>query len=151
MIRINELNKKELETILKNSSSYGNFLDKIGYAKSGNAYKHTKKYLDSIDVDYSFINTPKWSSAEKSVEEVFKKGTSFCNKGLKSKILKYKLLQYECTGVNCGNTGQWLGKSLILQLDHKNGDSSDNRLENLRFLCPNCHSQTETYAGKNKK
>ena len=43
-----------------------------------------------------------------------------------------------------------LDKKLSLQLDHINGINNDHRIENLRFLCPNCHSQTETYAGKNK-
>ena len=42
----------------------------------------------------------------------------------------------------------WNDKKLSLQLDHINGDNSDNRLENLRFLCPNCHTQTETYCSK---
>ena len=45
---------------------------------------------------------------------------------------------------------EWLNQKLILQLDHINGTHDDNRLENLRFLCPNCHSITDTYAGKNK-
>jgi 5-methylcytosine-specific restriction endonuclease McrA len=44
-----------------------------------------------------------------------------------------------------------MGKPLSLHLDHKNGKNNDHRIENLRFLCPNCHSQTATYAGKNKK
>lgn len=48
----------------------------------------------------------------------------------------------------CENIGVWNGKKLSLQLDHINGDHSDNRLENLRFLCPNCHTQTETYCSK---
>jgi hypothetical protein len=47
--------------------------------------------------------------------------------------------------VRCGQGPEWNGKTLVLQLDHENGDCTDNRLENLRFLCPNCHSQTETF------
>ncbi len=45
----------------------------------------------------------------------------------------------------CGQGPEWNGKVLVLQLDHENGDCTDNRLENLRFMCPNCHSQTETF------
>lgn len=51
----------------------------------------------------------------------------------------------------CGNTGVHNGKKLVLQIDHKNGDSRDHRFENIRYLCPNCHSQTETFTGKNTK
>lgn len=43
----------------------------------------------------------------------------------------------------------WNGQPLVLQLEHKNGINNDNRLENLAFICPNCHSQTPTYAGRN--
>ncbi len=53
--------------------------------------------------------------------------------------------------MGCGNKGNHNGKSLSLHLDHKNGVNNDNRLDNLRFLCPNCHSQTETYSGKANK
>lgn len=45
----------------------------------------------------------------------------------------------------------WNGKPLILTLDHRNGISNDHRLENLRWLCPNCNSQTETFCGRRKK
>jgi hypothetical protein len=51
----------------------------------------------------------------------------------------------------CGQLPTWNDKPLVLQLDHKNGDKFDDREENLRFLCPNCHSQTPTFAGRNIK
>lgn len=55
-------------------------------------------------------------------------------------------MEYRCS--ICGNTGEWNSKKLVLQLDHINGIHNDNRIENLRLLCPNCHSQTDTFCGK---
>jgi len=49
----------------------------------------------------------------------------------------------------CGISAQWRGAPLVLEIDHVNGRHNDNRAENLRFLCPNCHSQTETFCGRN--
>jgi 5-methylcytosine-specific restriction endonuclease McrA len=66
---------------------------------------------------------------------------------VKSRLITAGLLQPRCA--ECGIT-TWRGKPLSLELDHINGDKHDNRLENLRLLCPNCHSQTVTYAGRNK-
>lgn len=73
------------------------------------------------------------------------------NSDLNKTTLRKYAIQYipyvcEC----CGNDGEWLGKKISLQLDHINGINNDNRIENLRFLCPNCHSQTDTFGGKNK-
>ena len=65
---------------------------------------------------------------------------------IRSEIIKNKLLPYMCN--ECG-ISEWKGNSLSLHLDHINGINNDNRLDNLRFLCPNCHSQTDTFAGKN--
>jgi len=78
--------------------------------------------------------------------EVFAAGTRRNRGHLKRHLLNagIKLNVCEC----CGLTG-WRGKPISLALHHVNGDRLDNRVENLQFLCPNCHSQTENYAGRN--
>jgi Zn finger protein HypA/HybF involved in hydrogenase expression len=80
---------------------------------------------------------------------VFVENSTYARHNLKRRIIKQKLIPYECE--DCGTGDEWNGKPISLQLEHKNGVHNDNRLENLCFLCPNCHSQSDTYAGKNKK
>lgn len=82
-------------------------------------------------------------------EQVFVENSSYPRHRLKERILKQKLIPYVCT--QCSNTGEWQNRCLVLQLEHKNGKNDDHRIENLEFLCPNCHSQTETYSAKNRK
>jgi hypothetical protein len=67
---------------------------------------------------------------------------------LKGRLIKAQLLENRCQA--CG-LESWLGRPLNMHLDHANGVRNDNRLENLRMLCPNCHSQTPTYSGRNAK
>jgi ribosomal protein L44E len=85
-------------------------------------------------------------------EKVFCENASIARHHVKKKILQQGLIKYECE--ICKNNGTWLGKPLVLLLDHKNGVNNDNRLENLRFICSNCDSQLPTYKnrrGKKKK
>ncbi len=66
---------------------------------------------------------------------------------LKKRILKEKILENKCA--ICGIT-EWNKKTISLQLDHIDGNGHNHKLENLRLICPNCHSQTDTFCGKNK-
>jgi Zn finger protein HypA/HybF involved in hydrogenase expression len=89
----------------------------------------------------------KKSANEIPPDEALVEDSTFTRTHLKTKILKYDLLPYKCA--ICGLYPEWNGQILTLQVDHINGNNKDHRLENLRFLCPNCHSQTPNYAGAN--
>lgn len=80
-------------------------------------------------------------------DEAFVENSSVARHVIKKRIIRDTLLQYNCS--SCGLDPLWNGKMLSLQLDHINGINNDHRLENLRFLCPNCHTQQDTYAAKN--
>ena len=71
------------------------------------------------------------------------------SKHLKDKLIQLKMIDNKCSC--CGNDGTWMGKPLKLQLHHIDGNTSNNSLENLTLLCPNCHSQTDNYCSLNRK
>lgn len=117
----------------------------MGYSPSGGTSKNAlNQAISDLEIDITHFNSsPKFADSE-----IFCQNSKYTYRGkIKRKLLSMGV-PYKCE--LCGNTGSWLGKPLTLQLEHKNGISNDNRLENLCFLCPNCHSQTDTYAGRNK-
>ena len=85
-------------------------------------------------------------SINQAVKKYLKKGTFPAPGWLRKALREYHNIPYECSECRITN---WNGKDIILEVDHINGDHSDNRLKNLRYLCPNCHSQTDTYKGRN--
>lgn len=151
--KIKILSNQELTFLLNNSKSLREVLNKIGYKKTNGSGSYTtlknecKKRKISIPKYESQGNIKKQSKM--SNEKIFCENSTYSRNHLKNKIIKYKLIEYKCT--ECGIENIWNNKKISLQLEHKNGINNDNRLENLCFLCPNCHSQTETYAGKTLK
>ncbi len=127
--------------------------------KEINDYYHSSKEITLRDCQAKFgISTGRWATAvkrgditkkDRSIKHVnlFCENSSSTRATVKERILKENLLEYKCS--LCELTTQWNNKLLVLQLDHINGIHNDHRLENIRWLCPNCHSQTDTYAGKN--
>lgn len=83
------------------------------------------------------------------LDDILNNRVSITPNPLRKRILKAGLLKYQCS--ICLMLPVWCGVTLVLQLDHINGNNKDNRLENLRFLCPNCHSQTPTFVGRHAR
>jgi transposase-like protein len=78
--------------------------------------------------------------------DIFVENSTYSNEFVKTRINKEHLLEYKCQ--KCA-IDMWQGETIVLELDHINGNNRDHRLDNLRYLCPNCHSQTETFRGRN--
>ena len=85
------------------------------------------------------------------LEKILVDGSSYQSFKLKNRLLKVGLLEKRCYMEGCTITDSWNNKLINLRLDHINGKNDDNRLENLRLLCPNCDSQLETFCGRNKR
>lgn len=79
--------------------------------------------------------------------KVFVENSKYSNDLVKQCIAADNMFEYKCS--KCG-IDSWQGEAIVLELDHINGVNCDHRVENLRYMCPNCHSQTDTYKGRNK-
>ena len=146
------VSKEDIAKIVETSKSLSEVMRRLGYtANRGNSFKGLKKYLDECEIDYSRFtkdNPDNFSHPKNELEDILVSGCTYTNMTrLKKRILREGLLGDKCS--ICG-IKEWNGKPLVLQLDHINGDNRDNRIENLRLLCPNCHSQTETFCRKKK-
>lgn len=153
--KIYKLSDEQFVELLKKSSTISEVLFKLGYTVRGNSwgYSQVKRRMDDLNLDYSIfkgksavIKTNKLNNVRK--EDILKENCKHQRIVLRRYVIKNNLIPYKCA--ICGCT-EWQGKTLSLELDHINGINNDNRLENLRFLCPNCHSQTSTYGSRNQQ
>jgi hypothetical protein len=147
--------KEEFECLVRNSSTLTEIIQHFGYKNAGGGYRMVMKRIEVDGIDSKHI--PKGLAANKGrsfysrkftpIKNVLIKDAECSGKVLRGAILRNKLLPYEC--VICGQGPIWREEPLTLILDHINGINNDNRLGNLRFLCPNCNIQTPTYGSKN--
>ena len=148
---IKKYNDEEIRNFLSESYSLWEFCKKIGYKnKSSRTYQVIKQNLSDRNIclkEYPHLYKKLGITSKKSNEDIFHKNSVYDRKDLKRKIIKEGILEYKCS--MCG-ISEWMNKPLSLQLDHINGINNDNRLENLRFLCPNCHTQTPTWGSKKR-
>ena len=145
--------KEILEPIVKNVFTVSDVCRQLGLEPVGGNLGHIKRVINKYNIDISHFtgsagsNRGKISNKRKSASDFLIKS----NKRLKRRELKRSLLEtgrtYICEGCSC--SAEYNNKPITLQIDHINGDRTDHRESNLRFLCPNCHSQTPTFSGRN--
>lgn len=151
------ISKADLTELVKSSISIGEILSKINRSPSGNSYKVIKQLISQYGIDVSHflgkghgkITKANYKFNRIPTEEILVENSTYQTSKLSKRLREDKLLNYRCS--HCGLGDFWNGKEITLHLDHINGVRNDHRLDNLRFLCPNCHSQTETYCGRNAK
>ena len=153
--KIYECTDEQFVNLIKNSANIAEVLFKLGYTVKGNSWGYSQVKQRMTDLNLSSANF-KGKNAyyetnkerEISPDKLFRINCKHTRTVLRRNIIRNNLLPYKCA--ICG-ISKWNNKTLSLELDHINGMNNDNRLENLRFLCPNCHSQTTTYGSRNQQ
>lgn len=149
--KIYKLSDQEFIDLVKSSLNRSEVLFKLGYTTNGNSWGYSQLKQRMLDLNLSgsdFRGALKSSCIPVDPSTLLCKGSKHNRTVLRSYIIRNNLLPYRCA--ICGAI-EWQGKTLSLELDHINGENNDNRIENLRFLCPNCHSQTTTYGARNQQ
>lgn len=145
-------NKEKLQEAIEKTNSTSEALVYLGLRNAGGNFKQFHKYAKQFGLEEKKYNKEKFLSSNqfesKPLEEYLVKDSSLGSSKLKKKVIAAGLLKNICN--ECGIGPEWNNKLLSLQLDHINGIHSDNRIENLRIICPNCHTQTHNFGSKNK-
>lgn len=158
--KIRQLNYEQLKSMVDSSNTWGDMFNQLNMRLAGGNIKTLRQVLQDNNLYEVFI---KRSSEHRNndlsnrriklripLNEILVENSNY--KGtqkLKDRLIKEGLKQDKCEC--CGQEPVWNGNKLVLQLDHINGNHKDNRIENLRVICPNCHTQTETFCGKHNK
>lgn len=149
----------ELREAVKNSISFRAAQIKVGLCGEGGGYKTFKRFITILKIDTSHFlgcghlkgKKHNWTRKIELGDILVENSTYNSNHNLKYKLISEGFLTYKCSNQNCKVSDIWLEQPLVLQLDHINGINNDNRIENLRLLCPNCHSQTTTFCRQKKQ
>ena len=148
---IDSIPLERLKGILKNSGSLSDVFRALGIRVHTDSYRYLYERVsrEGLDIKVLRENKKRCRRGTLKTDEVLCRGErTYAGNTLKRILRETSNKGDSCE--ECGQGGKWKGKPLTLHLDHMNGERKDNRVENLRFLCPNCHSQTATYAGRNQ-
>ena len=147
--------KELLEEIVYKSTSRKEVLDKLKIRNSGGNFKTLKKYLElySIETDHFIKNYDKMVHRNQTnktpMYDILIENSNFSRNQLKNRLYDEGFRERKCC--LCGQGEEWNGMKISLILDHINGVHNDNRIDNLRIVCPNCNAGLDTFAGKNNR
>lgn len=146
----------QLKEAVRKSFSFRQVLAKLGLREAGGNYEQIKKYINEYKLDVKHFKGRGWNTGLRGIgkpivplELVLVRNSTFQSYKLKKRLFAAGLKPQYCE--QCRWAERTADGHLPLELDHINGDRHDNRLENLRVLCPNCHSLTAHHRGRRGK
>jgi hypothetical protein len=150
-MKLRKYTEPQLREAILNSTSLHQVLFKLNVAPYGGNYVGLSKAIKYFDLDISHFKGQAWSKGKRfgpkrPIEDYFN-GAFITSHHLRQRLIRDGIFPHQCS--NCSLT-VWLDEPIPLELDHIDGDITNNSLPNLRLLCPNCHAKTSTYRGKNK-
>jgi hypothetical protein len=151
----NKKTREEIESAAAKSSSIACMCRLLKLVPSGGNYRIIHNAIEKYKIDTSHFTGQGWNIGlkfkpfeGKKIEEILVENSTYQSYKLKKRLIAEGIKKSVCE--SCGQS-EWLEQPIPLELYHINGNNSDNRLENLRLLCPNCHALTDSYRGKNKR
>ena len=150
---------ENLKNTITQSRTYSEVLKRLGIRAAGGNFDTLKKYIKKYEIDITHFEAYKVRNeklsefrknfVKKDIQDYLVEGSDYNRGHLKERLYSEKIKERKCE--ICGQGEEWNGKKMSLILDHINGIWNDNRIENLRIVCPNCNATLETHCGKQKK
>jgi hypothetical protein len=150
---------ENLKNTITQSRTYSEVLKRLGIRAAGGNFNTLKKYIKKYEIDITHFEAYKVRNeklsefrknfVKKDIQDYLVQGSDYNRGHLKERLYSEKIKERNCE--ICGQGEEWNGKKMSLILDHINGIWNDNRIENLRIVCPNCNATLETHCGKQKK
>lgn len=150
-MRFRKYTKEQLIEAVKSSISIREVLIKLNVSPHGGNYRVCNNYIKKLNLDISHFKGQGWNKGnnfgpKRPIEDYLSNNHSINSHALRKRLISEGYFEHKC--YKCQLT-QWNNLPIPLELEHKDGNHSNNNLENLTLLCPNCHAQTSTYRGKN--
>ncbi|MBT6052625.1 MAG: HNH endonuclease [Candidatus Scalindua sp.] len=160
MAKYRQYTNEDLKEVIKNSTNWSQVVRSLKLKQGGGTKQNLKRIAQKLSYDFSHFcqnkgfNKGHWIKGnippnKKPIGELLKNGVNIQSNILKKRVIAEGLLKNKC--MICGQPPIWNNQKLVLELHHVDGDKLNNRLSNLKIICPHCHSQTPNFRGKNKR
>jgi hypothetical protein len=155
MSLLKSVSKDELRRLVEQSFSVAEVIKKAGLKPAGANYSAFHRLCKQYEIDCAHFTgqghlrnkTHDWNK-KLPLSEILIEDSTYQSNKLRRRLVEEGVFEHKCS---CCGLRKWMEKEIPLELEHKNGIHSDNRIENITLLCPNCHAFTLTYRGRNKK